>query len=77
MGVSEDLSLAATSFVSFVVYVLLLDLTSQRLALSTSQRQPLHALHALNRAGSRTTFSFLRDRRTTGSENAGQQHIGT
>ena len=35
VGVSEDLSLAATSFVSFVVYVLLLDLTSasQRLAL--------------------------------------------
>ena len=35
LGVSEDLSLAATSFVSFVVYVLLLDLTSasQRLAL--------------------------------------------
>ena len=72
MGGSEDLSLAARSFVSFVVYVLLLDLPHS--GWLSYIRQPLHAL---NRVGSRTTFSFLRDRRTTGSENAGQQHIGT
>ena len=60
---AEDLSLATTSFVIFVVYVLLLDLPHLHSGW-LSIRQPLGSHY---RAGSGTTFSFLRDRRTLGS----------
>ena len=69
LGVSEDLSLAATSFVSFVVYVLLLDLTSasQRLARILGS----HCTLSIERAAApRSPFygiGELRDRRTLDS----------
>ena len=70
---AEDLSLAATSFLSFVVHVLLLDLTSASQRLLSQYRQPLHAvrapsvhLRAILYTTDRAADVFL----STGSENA-------